>query len=59
MDVKEGMYRIPQEGRIAHDQLFEFLEPFGYVPMSVTSGLCRYKVRLISFTLVVDYFGVK
>ena len=35
----KGMYRIPQEGPIVHDQLVGILKPFVYAPMSVISGL--------------------
>ena len=55
---RKGMYRMPQTGIIAHDQFVEVPEPFGYVPVSVTSELCQNKVRPISFKLVVDGFGV-
>jgi hypothetical protein len=38
-EVRKGMYGLPQAGRLANEQLCEFLEPHGYVPYHVTPGL--------------------
>ena len=57
-DIKD-MCGLPQAGIFTHNQLVEFLQPFGYIPMSVPSVVWRHKVHTISFTLVVDDFGVK
>ena len=53
------MYGIPQEVRIAHDDLVKKLGPYGYHPSRKTIGLWTYKNWPIKFTLVVDDFGVK
>jgi hypothetical protein len=45
--------------RIANDRLTKFLEPHGYTPVAVTPGLWKHHTKDITFTLVVDDFGVK
>jgi hypothetical protein len=59
VEIRKGMYGLPQAGRIANDRLTNFLEPHGYVPMAITPGLWKHKTRPIQFALVVDDFGVK
>ena len=53
------LYGLSQSGRIAHDDLKQNLEPHGYYPSKRTPGLWLHRTRPISFTLVVDDFGVK
>jgi Reverse transcriptase (RNA-dependent DNA polymerase) len=57
--VSKGMYGLKQAGRLANEQLTEFLAEHGYKPCPITSGLWKHKTRPIAFTLVVDDFGVK
>eukprot|EP00978_Attheya_sp_CCMP212_P025273 scaffold80937_cov51-Attheya_sp.AAC.2 len=57
--VEKGMYGFPQAGKIAQERLTKVLEPFGYAPAPITAGLWLHKSRPITFTLVVDDFGVK
>ena len=52
-------YRLSQSGRIAYDDLKKNLKPHGYYPSKRTPGLWLYLTRQISFTFVVDNFGVK
>ena len=59
VQIRKGMYGLPQAGKLANDRLVAFLEPHGYVPVPFTPGLWRHTSRPISFTLVVDDFGVK
>ncbi|KAG7342946.1 reverse transcriptase RNA-dependent DNA polymerase [Nitzschia inconspicua] len=59
VEIRRGMYGLPQAGRIANDYLRTFLEPAGYHPTPNTPGLWRHKTRPIIFSLVVDDFGVK
>ena len=54
-----GIYGLPQAGRLANDQLMEFLKPHGYVPNPLTHGLWRHTTRDVVFSLVVDDFGVR
>ena len=55
----KGMYGLPQAGKLAHDKLKQHLAPFGYSPCRHTPGLWTHTDRQITFTLVVDDFGVK
>ncbi len=53
------MYGLPQAGIIAQQLLEKNLEEHGYHQSATTPGLWTHKNRPISFTLVVDNFGVK
>ena len=57
--INKGMYGLPQAGKLAHDQLKAHLHKYGYSPCRLTPGLWKHNERPISFTLVVDDFGVK
>jgi hypothetical protein len=59
VEVRKGMYGLPQAGKLANDRLTKFLEPHGYVPTGITPGLWKHVTRDIHFTLVVDDFAVK
>jgi hypothetical protein len=59
VEIRRGMYGLPQAGIIANHQLVKRLAPFGYYPVTHTPGLWRHKYRPILFSLVVDDFGVK
>ena len=59
VEIRKGMYGLPQAGKLAHDRLVAFLQPHGYLPVPFTAGLWQHISRPISFTLVVDDFGVK
>ena len=58
-EVKRGMYGLPQAGIIAQKLLTTRLHKAGYTQSNVTPGYWRHAWRPISFTLVVDDFGVK
>ena len=58
-DIKKGMYGLPHAGKISNDRLFKHLQPHGYVPVKHTPGLWKHHTRNITFTLVVDDFGIK
>ena len=49
---------MKQAGKITNDQLKSFLLPYGYIK-TYTPGLWTHKTKNISFTLIVDDFGVK
>jgi hypothetical protein len=53
------MYRLPQEGILANKLLQRNLAKDGYRPTQHTHGLWTHDTRPISFSLVVDDFGVK
>ena len=57
--IDGGMYGLPQAGKIAHDTLVDRLWTAGYYPVQFTEGLWRHVWRPISFTLIVDDFGIK
>jgi hypothetical protein len=59
VEIRKGMYGLPQAGRIANDRLTAFLAPHGYAPVPITPGLWKHDSRDVIFTLVVDDFGVK
>jgi len=57
--IQKGMYGLPQAGIIAQQLLEKNLEEHGYHQSATTPGLWTHETRPISFTLVVDDFGVK
>ena len=54
-----GMYGLPQAGLLANKLLKQRLNKHGYFQSKLAPGLWKHITRLISFTLVVDSFGVK
>jgi hypothetical protein len=59
IEIKKGMYRLPQAGILANELLQHNLANDGYRPTQHIHGLWKHDTRLISFSLVVDDFGVK
>jgi hypothetical protein len=57
--IQKGMYNLPQAGIIAQLLLKERLTKHGYRQSKTTSGLWKHNTRPISFSLVVEDFGVK
>jgi hypothetical protein len=53
------MYGLPQAGIIAQDLLTKQLNKAGYQQSKITPGHWQHDWHPISFTLVVDDFGVK
>jgi hypothetical protein len=58
-EVRRGMYGLPQAGLIAQEQLIKRLKKAGYHQSETSPGFWKHEWRPISFTLVVDDFGVK
>ena len=58
-EIQKGMYGLPQAGIITQQLLEERLKKHGYRQSQTTPGLCKHDTRPISFSLVVDDFGVK
>ena len=54
-----AVWGLPQVGILANKCLQQKLAPFGYFESTNTPGLWYHKTRPITFTLVVDNFGVK
>ena len=59
VEIRQGMYGLPQAGKIANDLLAKRLAKHGYFECRHTPGLWRHIHRPITFTLVVDDFGVQ
>ena len=59
MEIRRGMYGLPQAGILANNLLTERLARRGYYQCRHTPGLWRHKWRPILFSLVVDDFGIK
>ena len=59
IEIRGGMYGLPQAGRLAHEELVQHLAPYGYAPVQFTPGLWTNTKLGITFTLVVDDFGIK
>ena len=57
--VKRGMYGLPQSGILAQELLEKRLNKHGYHQSLYTPGFWTHTWRPISFSLVVDDFGVK
>ena len=59
LQIRKGMPGLKQAGKIANTRLTKHLERYGYRPCPLTPSLWKHDNRPISFTLVVDDFGVK
>eukprot|EP00804_Cyclotella_cryptica_P001099 CCRYP_008385-RA/>CCRYP_008385-RA protein AED:0.18 eAED:0.13 QI:0/0/0/1/0.4/0.16/6/0/1406 len=59
LELHGAIYGLPQAGALANKLLQKRLAPHGYYEVAHTPGLWRHVTRPISFTLVVDDFGVK
>ena len=59
VEIRRGMYGLPQAGILAEKQLTHFLGKYGYAPVPHTPGLWCHHWRPITFCLAVDDFGVK
>jgi hypothetical protein len=57
--VQQGMYGLPQAGIIAQKLLEERFHKAGYTQSKITPGYWKHTWHPISFTLVMDDFGVK
>ena len=58
-EIQKGMYGLPQAGIIAQQLLKELLKKHGYRQSQTTPGLWKHDTRPISFSLIVNDFGVK
>ena len=59
MQIRKGMYGLPQAGILANKKLIRHLKPYGYKPARHTPGLWIHETKNIKFTLAVDDFGVQ
>ncbi|KAL7526405.1 hypothetical protein ACHAXR_001473 [Thalassiosira sp. AJA248-18] len=58
MEIRKGVYGLPQSGILANKLLKKCLAKKGYFEMPHTPGLWKHISRPIVFTLVVDDFGI-
>ena len=59
MDICKVLYGLKQSGTIAVNKLVVDLKPFGYFKVPKIDGLLRHESYPITFTLVLNNFGVK
>ena len=59
MDIHKGVPGLKQAGRISNDRLKIQLAQFGYAPVPRTPALWKHAMCDITFSRVVDNFGVK
>ncbi len=57
--IQKGMYGLPQAGIIAQQLLEKRLKAHGYSQSTITPSLWKHDTCPISFSLVIDNFGVK
>ena len=57
--INKTWYGLKQSGKVAPNNLVKHLNKYDYVQAEHTDGLFVHKLRDISFTLVVDDFGIK
>ncbi|KAL7480560.1 hypothetical protein ACHAW6_006251 [Cyclotella cf. meneghiniana] len=59
VQIKKGMYSLPQVGLLTNKLLTSHLEAAGYYQCQFTPGLWQHKWHPVPFSLVIDNFGVK
>jgi hypothetical protein len=59
IEIQKVIYGLPRAGILANELLQRNLAKDGYRPTPHTHGLWTHDTRPISFSLVVDDFGVK
>ena len=59
LEIRKGMYGLPQSGILANKLLKKRLATAGYYELPHTPGLWKHVTRPIAFTLVVDDFGIR
>jgi hypothetical protein len=59
VEIRKGMYGLPQAGKIANDALVPYLALHGYHQCTHTPGLFKHSICPVIFSLVVDNFGVQ
>ena len=59
MVIWKGMTGLKQGGKISNYRLKLNLAKFGYAPVACNPSLLKHAIKNITFTLVIDNFGVK
>ena len=58
-EVTKGCYGLPQAGKLAQDKLIAHLAVHGYLQCPDVPCVFRHVTRNVTFSLVVDDFGIK
>jgi hypothetical protein len=58
LEIRRAVWGLPQAGILANTLLQKQLKPYGYYECVNTPGLWRHANRPITFSLIVDDFGV-
>lgn len=59
VEITRSLYGLPQAGRLSQQRLIRHLEAHGYKQATHTPCLFTHIDRPVSFTLIVDDFGIK
>jgi hypothetical protein len=59
MEIRKGMYRLPQASILVNKLLKEQLARHGHFEQPHTPGLWKHVTRTVWFNLCVDNFGIK
>ena len=59
IEMRRAVWGLPQAGILANKLLKKRLAPHGYYKCANTPGLWRHTTSALTFTLVVDDFGIK
>ena len=59
VEIRKGMYGLPQAGIITQERLNLHLATGSYTPAKHTPGIYTHHTLKTAFTLVVDDFGIK
>ncbi|KAL7481488.1 hypothetical protein ACHAW6_008828, partial [Cyclotella cf. meneghiniana] len=59
VEIRKGMYGLPQAGLLVQELLEKRLNEKGFKQSRCTPGLWTHIDKPIQFTLVVNYFGIK
>jgi hypothetical protein len=59
LKIQRAVWGLPQAGILANELLHKRLKPHGYYECVNTPGLWRHATRPVTFSLLVDDFGVK
>ena len=57
--IDQTMYGLPAAGKLSNDLLVKRMSKAGYHPCQYTPGLWKHVWRPVTFTLVVDDFGIR
>ena len=59
VDIRKGVYGLPQADLLTHKRLVKHLDGYSYAPVNFTNQLWKHCDNQLTFTLVIDNFGVK